>query len=712
MIFFSLFIYLLTTEPAWSQKPPKDISLPSSLKHRSAPQIKSIFSSLQNLHNQTRGALWWLKIQQAFFLKEKEEVFFCKNMKELSTTSDFPLQKLALIYFYESCPLDYTPEFKSDDFPEWLQSKATKSFYRRYTKYKNTGPLLEVTIKLIERTSGKELKTSYIKQAINLAKKLNDPRLNKLKEQLFTLHPELKPEPSFSDYIPIAHSYRKSRSFKKSIHFYRKALNSPQASFKEKNTCFKNLKKIYKLQRSYGKYLIASKQWSQWLLKQKEPRAEKIRYQNELSLARHYWTLHSDKKALNVLDSILVSSTPDEIKGEIYWMKGVVKIKADKNEAEEGLNELSESIKFFKKSNKQQRLLEKALWNRSWTLKKLKKYKEALKDLSELERIAQNPYVKLRATFWKSRALKNLNKQKERNSVLRELIEENPYSYYGLMARKELGINLDVSFEKKTEFIANSKIDSQAIYVIPWLISLDEDQILQSFLRFKNKTLLKKRNKTIKDWKLFLSVQTLAKQYLNIFYTFSILKKGYQKYFWNHHIDLFFPLEFHNEIAIASKRWDVPEALILAIIRQESAFNPKARSPADAFGLMQMIPSTARSTAMQTKTSYSGTKDLYDPLKNITWGSFYIKKLLKRYDNSFIFSLAAYNAGGTPVKKWKTSLDTKDSIEFIENIPYEETRVYVKLLIRNFLIYNKMLNNNSESFPKWVFEINEEKNEA
>ena len=709
-IFYSLFLSELT----WGDKSPKNISLPPTLKSRSTPQIKSIFSSLQNTYSKETGAVWWLKIQQAFLLKEKEEPFFCSHMKELSESPTFPLHQLALLYFYETCPLPEAPAFQIDSFPPWLQLRAIKSFYRRYTKFKNTRLLLEPTLELIKRTPDKNLKTPYIKQAISLTKKLNDPRMEELKKQLIDLNPDLKPNPTFDNYIPIAHAYKKERFFKKAIYFYRKALNTNEASFRDKNVCYKSLKQIYKLQRKHKKYLLASKQWSHWLLRQKNKQALDKHYKNQITVARYYWNRHHDKKALDVLNAILKNSLSPSIQGEIHWLKGSIKIKRkEEGQIEEGLQEFSKSIALLKIRNQNQELLERVLWKKAWVLRAQNQFKKALQSFTELEQTTQNTYRKSRVLFWKGQTLSNLKRHQEKINTFNELIKEEPLSYYGLMALRDLKKPLNIHTNNETHLIKDTKLDQKSLSIIPWLISLNEEEVLQSFLKFKKENLLKKKNKTLQDWKSFFSIQTLAKQYLNIFFTFRELRRSFQKYFLNHHIELLFPLRFEEEIKLNAKKWNIPPALVFAIIRQESAFNPKARSPADAFGLMQLIPSTARSIAIQIKKPYNGTKDLYDPLKNITLGTFYIKKLLKRYDGSFIFSLAAYNAGGTPVKKWKSSLDKTNSLEFIENIPYEETRAYVKLLIRNFIVYNAILNKESSHFPSWIFNINkkETKNE-
>ncbi|EPZ50561.1 transglycosylase SLT domain protein [Bacteriovorax sp. BAL6_X] len=134
---------------------------------------------------------------------------------------------------------------------------------------------------------------------------------------------------------------------------------------------------------------------------------------------------------------------------------------------------------------------------------------------------------------------------------------------------------------------------------------------------------------------------------------------------------------------------DIDPLLVLSIIRQESAFNPNAKSAVGALGLMQLMPATARQM-----TTFRKTDELLKPHKNIDAGVRYFKQLLNRFDGNIIYALSSYNAGPTKVTRWAQDLmDVEDPIFQIEQIPYKETRLYVKLIYRNFFFYNLMKDN-------------------
>ena len=124
----------------------------------------------------------------------------------------------------------------------------------------------------------------------------------------------------------------------------------------------------------------------------------------------------------------------------------------------------------------------------------------------------------------------------------------------------------------------------------------------------------------------------------------------------------------------------------MAIARQESAWNPKARSPVGASGLMQVMPATALHTVkVYSLPGYSNSSQLLDPETNIQIGTQYLESVYQQFGQNRIFSSAAYNAGPSRVKTWLgNSAGRIDSVAFIETIPFSETRGYVK----NVLAYD------------------------
>lgn len=152
---------------------------------------------------------------------------------------------------------------------------------------------------------------------------------------------------------------------------------------------------------------------------------------------------------------------------------------------------------------------------------------------------------------------------------------------------------------------------------------------------------------------------------------------------------LYFPLRYFE--LLKSKESKIDPLLLLSLIRQESAFNPVARSMAGARGLMQVMPSTARSIASVR------TSKLYDPKTNIHVGTKYLLKRLNQYDGDVELTLAAYNAGFSRVDQWIKRYPTDNKMLFLDLIPYKETRDYVMLILRNYYWYVKLYGDESNT---------------
>lgn len=157
-------------------------------------------------------------------------------------------------------------------------------------------------------------------------------------------------------------------------------------------------------------------------------------------------------------------------------------------------------------------------------------------------------------------------------------------------------------------------------------------------------------------------------------------------------MQLRFPTPFAEEFTKAAKTQGIELKWIYAIARQESAFSEEARSPVGAQGLMQLMPGTARLVAKQMGRRVSSS-DLYQADQNIALGSFYLAQLLDQFGGNRILATAAYNAGPTRIERVLRRQDSDLPADiWIENLPYGETREYVKNVLAFSIIYGKKLN--------------------
>src|SRR5690606_18686277 len=138
--------------------------------------------------------------------------------------------------------------------------------------------------------------------------------------------------------------------------------------------------------------------------------------------------------------------------------------------------------------------------------------------------------------------------------------------------------------------------------------------------------------------------------------------------------ELRFPLHHADTIRREAARNGLDPAWVAAEIRAESVFDPRARSPANARGLMQVLPSTGAGEARRLGLPWGGAESLYDPEVNIPLGTAYLRKLLDRYGGKPYFAIAGYNAGPRPLQRWQADRPGMDPDFWIETITYGETR--------------------------------------
>ncbi|MCX5726476.1 MAG: transglycosylase SLT domain-containing protein, partial [Candidatus Saganbacteria bacterium] len=158
--------------------------------------------------------------------------------------------------------------------------------------------------------------------------------------------------------------------------------------------------------------------------------------------------------------------------------------------------------------------------------------------------------------------------------------------------------------------------------------------------------------------------------------------------FWK----LAYPRAFYNHVLKYSRDYNVDPFLVLAVMREESRFNPKVVSWARARGLMQIIPSTGRVVARSVGISPYYTGRLFEPEVNIEMGCYYLSNLIKRFDGNAYLALAAYNGGPNRVARWLNSRrsETIDIDEFVEAIPLYETRQYVGRVMGSYMEYKRI----------------------
>ncbi len=150
---------------------------------------------------------------------------------------------------------------------------------------------------------------------------------------------------------------------------------------------------------------------------------------------------------------------------------------------------------------------------------------------------------------------------------------------------------------------------------------------------------------------------------------------------------LLFPRPYWDDLTANASKNGLDPFLVASLIRQESEFNPTVVSKANAYGLMQLLPSTGKGEAKRLGVKGFTTNSLLNPSTNLELGEADLRQSLDRYGGQVEYALAAYNAGDAPVRNWIAQGGYQDVPEWVESIPYTETREYVQGIMRNREMY-------------------------
>ena len=154
--------------------------------------------------------------------------------------------------------------------------------------------------------------------------------------------------------------------------------------------------------------------------------------------------------------------------------------------------------------------------------------------------------------------------------------------------------------------------------------------------------------------------------------------------------EILFPRPYWDELVRQARANALDPYLVASLIRQESEFNPGALSRANAYGLMQLLPQVGRSEARAVRMRGFSTSSLLVPTVNIQLGTHYFRTMVTQYNGQVEYALAAYNAGSNRVDEWMQNGKYGDIAEFVESIPFTETREYVQAIMRNSKVYRQL----------------------
>ena len=334
--------------------------------------------------------------------------------------------------------------------------------------------------------------------------------------------------------------------------------------------------------------------------------------------------------------------------------------------------------------------LSEAQWLAGWlSLTFNKDPKSAYKYFSKMFLEVKTPISKARASYWAGKASEELG-NREDLKIWYERAAAFPATFYGQLALKKLNRELFLP-SQSIEFNQNEfkKFkENELVRALILLLQVENRKLSRIFAMH-----LVTQAKNTKD---ILMLSKILNDFNQVSFSIFVGKKAIYN---NIYIpSLNFPVPDTELMNLINKNTEIPLPVTLAITRQESAFDIKAKSRAGARGLMQLMPRTARITAKKNNYKYKRIYLTSRPAYNVKIGSFYFKEMLNKFNGSYVLALAAYNAGPSRVNRWlKTYGDPRkneiDPVTWMELIPISETRNYVQRVIEGIYMYRMLVKN-------------------
>jgi len=304
-----------------------------------------------------------------------------------------------------------------------------------------------------------------------------------------------------------------------------------------------------------------------------------------------------------------------------------------------------------------------------------------------------------RVLYWLAKSYQAIGKSNEASRTASILYSKFPISWHSILLKVENRIDpLEIFLKRPVELDKYSSGEDLHNLRVLWLQALIEYENFSYSSKKYGEFVVRRLNAQVDPGLLQYIARVLDRagfHRLQIVALNQLLIK-HPEHVSSESLRLLFPKPFREELDRSSPHLDT--AILLGLARQESGFDPSARSGANAHGLLQLLPSTARSMNKKLKQN-----ELFDYAKNIELGARFLMTMIRYFNGSVEHALAAYNAGQGSVRKWNSRYSfIKDEQLFLDFLPFRETRDYVPSILRNAYWYHRLFPEHTDSLSEVV----------
>jgi len=395
--------------------------------------------------------------------------------------------------------------------------------------------------------------------------------------------------------------------------------------------------------------------------------------------ANHRWNADEDDRALAGFERVIALSVGGRITQESHYSIGRI------HESHQRYTSAASAYRRARNGT-DEALSAESDWRAGWVSYLAGNYSGAAKsfgDMATRYRSKRPKSARESALYWHARSSERSGKSAEADAGYRKLLAEFPDGYYAYVTERRkalaspaprpeplaplISASEDAVVREKTLRI--SILNAVGLYDIA---AIEVDRLVESAGLDRKRSLLPELTR--------LGAHGAAlRTALDLYHRNRLTEAELYAFLY--------PTAYSLLVTRESSANEVDPYLVYSLMKQESLFDPRAISPAFAYGLMQLLPTTARRVAGNPDI---GGEDLFDPALNIRLGSAYLAELSRRYEGESIFMLAGYNAGEAAADSWRKRYGKLDVDEMIERISYRETRDYVKKVLANYRNYLRL----------------------
>ena len=391
------------------------------------------------------------------------------------------------------------------------------------------------------------------------------------------------------------------------------------------------------------------------------------------------------ERALEVLGRVAATG-PEADAAEALWLRARALEDADR------LPEAVTAYKALASRYPRREVAGGAMWRLGWYAYLKGDLRDAAKSWEKLVESTGNRAYRVGAIYWRARAIEQTRDRAAAMPLYRQVLAEAPRSYYGVLAARRMGGLTDVSIPATVTLPADP---SEALAGDPGFMrvellrrlglieaALEElDDVVERAIGDPVR-LYGLSNAYARDERYHLALRIHRRHLANLAASGD---PTLPRAFW----ETVYPFAWRSDVTAAAQRAGIEPYLVAAVVREESSYYPRAVSRAGARGLMQLMPATARPMAEHRGLAFAGGELLDDPRANLEMGTAFLGGLMREFSDPRL-ALAAYNAGPARVRGWWQARRTSDVEAWVEQIPYDETRQYVKRVMLSWEEYRRV----------------------